>query len=317
MREILTQEEVDALLDAYDKGEIEEKPSPSGEPFCTPFDFLSRKLIGGVQQAILETIQDGFGKGVARYLSGALRKDIRVTPTSGYSETVSHFLPHFKGLSCIGLLSADGQGSRTFLAMSYHLAYALIDLMMGGDGKIEDPEDREISDLEVRLVQKMMAGMAGELSAAWSQVAPMAFRLEKLETCAKKIPVQDGQDQLYIMNLRLEAEEAISRDFCIALPFSLIEPLKARQAKADVDPKSGEIAAKMRGALAGIPVEVSVRLGEASIPIRRILSLSPGDVIETDREVNAPVSVLVEGKTKMTGHAGISRGKRAIKIAFH
>ncbi|MBI5420124.1 MAG: flagellar motor switch protein FliM [Deltaproteobacteria bacterium] len=314
MREILTQEEVDALLDAYDNGEIEDRPSSAQQTFCTPFDFMSRKLIGGVQQTILEIIQDGFAKGTSGHLSGALHREITVVTTSSYSETVSSFLSHFKGPSCLGLLTAESAGGRMFLAMSPYLAYALIDLMLGGEGNIEDPEGREFSTLEVRLIHRLMTGITTELTKAWSQIAPMRFVFEKVETHAKKIAVADGQDQLYIINLRLAADTALSRDFCVALPIALIEPLKSRQVKSEIDPKSGEFAARLRGMLHGIPVELSVMLGEAQIPIRDILSLKPGDVIATDREANSHVSILVEGKPKMAGRAGISRGKRAIKI---
>ncbi len=314
MREILTQEEVDALLDAYDKGEVEAMASPGQPSLCTPFDFMSRKLIGGVQQTILEIIQDGFAKGAGAHLSATLHRDIRITTASTYSETVSGFLSHFKGPACIGLLTADAPGGRTYLAMSPFLAYALIDLLLGGDGNIEDPDGREFSALEIRLVQTLLSGLARELTKAWSQVSPQRFAFEKVETQVKKIAAADAQDPLYVMNLHLEADSGTGRDFCVALPLALIEPLKTRQVRPEADPKAGEFAARLRGSLEKVPVELSVVLGEAQVPIRDVLALKPGDLIATDRDVGSSVLVLVEGSSKLAGRAGISRGKRAVKI---
>jgi flagellar motor switch protein FliM len=318
MREILTQEEVDALLEAYDKGEVKEAAGPDTPSFCTPFDFMSRKLIGGVQQTILEIIQDAFSKGAGGHLAGVLRREIRVTTASTYNETVTGFLSHFKGSVCIGLLSADAPGGRTFLAMSPFLAYALIDLMLGGDGNIEDPEEREFSAAEIRLVQTILSGLAKELTKAWSQVSPRRFVLEKVETRAKKISAGDGQDSLYVMNMRLEAEAGPAREFCVALPLSLIEPLKSREVRGpEADPKAEEFSARLKGMLETVPVEVSVLLGETQIPIREVLSLKPGDLIATERDAGSCVRVFVEGMSKLSGRAGISRGKRAVKITVN
>ena len=105
MREILTQEEVDALLEAYDKGEIEDASS-SAPGFYTPFDFHSSKPIADAHQIVIETIQDGISKGIAVHLSGALHHEVKVTPSSSYTETAAGFLSNFKGPSCVGLIAA-------------------------------------------------------------------------------------------------------------------------------------------------------------------------------------------------------------------
>ncbi len=313
MRDILTQEEVDALLDACDKGEIGEEP-PTSPEFYTPFDFSSRKLIGGVQQTLLERIQDALSKGMASSLGAILQKEITVSATSAYTEPAEAFLSNFKGPSCIALLSADAARDTTYVALSPFLAYALIDLMLGGDGNIKEPEGKEFSTLEVRMVRKIFDGMTSELSKAWSQAFPCRFATTRVETNPKGIPDGGGQDPLYIMNIHIGTETGLSRDFSIAVPFSLVEPHKAAAAPKEADPRAKEFAATIQQRVEAVNVGVSVLLGEAHVPVREILSLKPGDVIATDREVVAPVSVLVEGKPKFWGRAGVSRGRRAVKI---
>ena len=101
MREILTQEEVDALLEAFDKGEIGDA-RPSAPGFCTPFDFHSRKPIADAQQIIMETIQDGIAKGVAVHLSGALHHEVKVTPSSSYGESRRGSSPISRGRPASG-----------------------------------------------------------------------------------------------------------------------------------------------------------------------------------------------------------------------
>lgn len=54
-------------------------------------------------------------------------------------------------------------------------------------------------------------------------------------------------------------------------------------------------------ALKDIIMTVSVRLGEAQMPLRQVLELAPGSVVELDRLVGEPVSVLVNGHPFATG----------------
>ncbi len=313
MREILTQEEVDALLEAYDSGEIEDTPIAGAS--STPFDFLSRKPVGGVQETLIELIHDGSAKGCAVYLTGIIRRDIKCSNASAYTESTGNFLSNFKGRSCIGILSSEKTPSHAFLAMSPFLAYALVDLMLGGDGRIAEPDDRDFSVLEVRMARKIMEGITGELSKAWTAIAPGRFSFVKVETNPKMLPPFQELDPLYVMNFRVESDTGLSRDFTIALPFGLIESLKGQQGEAEaVDPKASEYAALMRDAVEEIMVSVEVMLGEVSLPIREILSLKPGDVITTEQEIDAPVGIMVEGLAKLSGRPGISRGNRAIKI---
>ncbi|GAB4361652.1 MAG: flagellar motor switch protein FliM [Deltaproteobacteria bacterium] len=314
MREILTQEEVSTLIDAHEKGELPGESPPSPDSACAPYDFLSKKLIGGVQQTILEIIQESFSKGTGALLSGMLHREIQVAGVSNYSESVSSFLSHFQETSCIGVISSGSHCSKTFLAFSGELAYSLIDLLLGGDGTAKAPPDREFSPLELRLAHRLLSGILAELTRAWSDVVPTKFTLDCVETTAKRIPLPDGQEQVYVMNLRITTDTDLSRDFCVALPLALIEPLKSKQIRTEADPEAGEFERRLRAVLETIPVEVSAELGETQVPIRRILSLHTGDVLPTDHEIQGPVIVKVEGFPKMTGGAGLSRGKRAIKI---
>ena len=313
MREILTQEEVDALLEAYDKGEIEDASS-SAPGFYTPFDFHSSKPIADAHQIIIETIQDGISKGIAVHLSGALHHEVKVTPSSSYTETAAGFLSNFKGASCVGLIAAENTPGNVFLALTPFIAYSLIDLMLGGEGKIEEIEEKEFSPLELRLVRRILEGITAEIPKAWARFAPLALTFGKMETNPRMLPSRESQDPLYVMNYRLEAEGGFSRDFSLALPFSLLEPLKTAPVPVERDTKSAQLAARIRDGLNGIPLAITGILGETHLPVREILSLKPGDVLETSREVTMPVLLLVGGKPKLTGRPGVSNGKRAVKI---
>lgn len=314
MREILTQEEVDALLEAYDSGEISEQ-APSEGGFFTPFDFSSRKLIGGAQQNTLERIQDALAKGCTTAMTQTLGRDATVTVSSTYTEPNAGFLAHFKHACCLGILTVGSVRGSGFLALSPYLAYAFIDLMLGGEGKVVIPEGKEFTVLETRIVKRVVEALAIESTRAWSTVLPDArFSVVKIETIPKNLPGTDIQDPLYIVNLHVETDSGLSRDFSLAVPFSLLDPLKETAPAPEVDPKAKEMSSELTDRLGSIPVGITVRMGEAYLPVQEILSLKVGDVITTGTGTTDPIVLLVEGKPKLLARAGNSRGKRAVKI---
>jgi len=58
-----------------------------------------------------------------------------------------------------------------------------------------------------------------------------------------------------------------------------------------------------------------VELGRADISVRNFLNLKSGDIVSLDQEVDKPLSVTVEGKTKFKGFQGSFKGHQALKIS--
>jgi flagellar motor switch protein FliN len=53
--------------------------------------------------------------------------------------------------------------------------------------------------------------------------------------------------------------------------------------------------------LADIELELCVEIGRARLPLRQLLALTPGSVVELDRALGEPVDVLVNGKLVARG----------------
>lgn len=63
-----------------------------------------------------------------------------------------------------------------------------------------------------------------------------------------------------------------------------------------------------------IPVEVTVELGRAKIPIRSLLQLAQGSVIELDRLAGEPLDVLVNGCLIAQGEVVVVNDKFGIRL---
>lgn len=66
--------------------------------------------------------------------------------------------------------------------------------------------------------------------------------------------------------------------------------------------------------LADIPVQVAVEIGRVRLPLRDLLNLEPGAILELDRAADAPVDVLVNGRLVAHGEVVVIGGEFAVRV---
>jgi flagellar motor switch protein FliN/FliY len=66
--------------------------------------------------------------------------------------------------------------------------------------------------------------------------------------------------------------------------------------------------------LADVQVELAVEIGRVKLPLRDLLSLEPGSVLELDRSADAPVDVLVNGCLVARGEVVVIDGEFGVRI---
>ena len=63
-----------------------------------------------------------------------------------------------------------------------------------------------------------------------------------------------------------------------------------------------------------IPVQLSVELGRTKVPIKQVLQLKPGSIVELDSVAGEPVDVLVNGYLIAQGEVVVVNGKFGIRL---
>ena len=66
--------------------------------------------------------------------------------------------------------------------------------------------------------------------------------------------------------------------------------------------------------LADVQVELAVEIGRVKLPLRDLLSLAPGSVLELDRAADAPVDVLVNGCLVARGEVVVIDGEFGVRV---
>jgi flagellar motor switch protein FliN len=68
------------------------------------------------------------------------------------------------------------------------------------------------------------------------------------------------------------------------------------------------------GLLCDIELDVSLQFGSREMPLREVLELGPGDVVELDRHVSEPVDLVIGDRIVARGEVVIVSGNFALRI---
>lgn len=90
----------------------------------------------------------------------------------------------------------------------------------------------------------------------------------------------------------------------------------AAPAPAEVASEAGQLALNSRtiGLLLDVDLPVSISFGKTRLPMKEVLKLTTGSIVELDRDVNDPVEVLVNQRLIARGEVVVVEGNYGVKI---
>jgi len=315
MSDILSQEEIDALLTSMNNGEVDIEQDKDDEVHVEPYDLTSKDIMLHDQFHALKEIIDKFTKLACSSISSALQKRIDVKTSATEMIKFGEFINGFSGTASFTVFDMDPLSGSALLAIEPNLVFSMIDCMFGGDGK-ELGKPRDFTLIEQRLIQKMAMSIIGCLEEAWALVCPIKTSLKKSETRPDFVNLYSPTDFVLIMVFSIE-HEAFTGNINFCIPYFMLEPIKEKLSARYIVGATTETKwnAQLYSLFNSVKVDVIAELGRAKqITGNDLLALKSGDILQLDTRVYDPLTVTVESVPKYLGMPGIVGGNRAIQI---
>jgi flagellar motor switch protein FliM len=322
MPEILTQEEVDSLLSAVTKGGLprpsEAMPSPRRQRNVLVYDFRRPNRISKEQVRTLQILHDTFARTVNFSLSAYLRSLVEVRLTSLEQLTYGEFILSVLPPSALGIFEMAPLKGGAVLDINPHVVFPMIDRILGGSGRASI-QVRELTEIERKLLERIIRRLLVDLQQAWLQVGKFEIRLLNLETNPQFVQLTSANEIAILATFDVRVGE-VNGVMSLCLPFAMLEPILPKLVTqrwfdaAAAGETGGAAAEEMTRHLRTIPVDVRAVVGAGQIPIGRLTRLAPGDILPlaTGRELR--VTLEVEGRPLFAGRVGQRQRKRAVEI---
>lgn len=315
--QILSQEEINALLSAMDSGEVdvEEKMKPEVKAEARSYDLTSQSLMLRDQFDALDEVYDKFVNLLNVRVTNSLQRAIEVKQVSKEIVKFGEFLHAFSNPTGFSIFTMEPLIGSALLAVEPNLCFALIDCMFGGAGRPLG-RVREFTQIEKRMLSKFYQEVLVELQRAWQVAYNIKVVQKKTESKPEFVNLVSPGDLVLIFVFSVSGEE-FSGNIHICTPFLMLEPVKDKLSSRYLREKDRAHAFKSQLSvlLRDTRVNLVAELGRTVTTIGRVLELEQDEIIKITTGPQDPVVIKVEGTPKYLGMPGAVKGNRAVQIS--
>lgn len=319
MGNILSQEEVDALLRGISGGLVETEAEKYHEPGeIMAYDLTSQDRIIRGRMPTLEMTNEKFARMFRTTLSSLLRKVIAVTAVSADMIKFGEFLKTLPVPTSLHLFRMDPMRGTAIFVVESKVIFTLVDIIFGGAGvEAYKIEGREFTAIENNLIKKVVLNALTDLEKSWKSLIDLKVSYQRAEINPQFVQIVPPTDVVIVINFEIEIEYT-SGIISICIPYSMLEPIKDKLA-AGFQSEQLEVdkgwTNRFKEGLLQSYVEIMAELGRAQIHGKDVVNLKKGDVIQLDQYASDPLDVYVEGIIKYKGYPGNFKGNQAVQIS--
>ncbi len=320
MPQVLSQDEIDALLKGIESGDTEEAfdtPDIDGNT-ATPYDLISQDRIIRSGVPTLETIHERFARMFQLTLSSAPRKVVNISVRSTELIKFGEFLKTLPVPSSLNLFRMNPLRGNALMVLETRLVFALIDLLLGGTGESEvKAKRRDFTPIEQKIVKRAVVSALEDIQNAWRPVFPVQVTYTRSETNPQFLAIVAQSDMVVVVTVDVAMGKA-PMTLCLCIPCSMIEPIHNKLDpgfQANQNEEDHVLGNRLRDNIREACVNILVELGHAELSAEDFLKLKVGDIVLLNQESSEPLDILVEGVPKFKGFQGSYKGNQAVKIA--
>ena len=318
MANILSQEEVDALLRGISGGEIETGlVGLQGPSDVMTYDLTSQDRVIRGRMPTLVMANEKFARMFRTTLSSLLRKVTSVSAVSTDMMKFGEFLRSLPVPTSMHLCRLDPLRGSALIIVESKIIFMLVDIIFGGSGRNAFKiEGREFTAIESNIIKKVILSALGDIEKAWQSLVELKITYQRSEINPQFIQLVPPTDVVIVSTFEIEVEYS-SGTISICIPSSTLSPLRDR---LQAGYQSEQLEAdrtwvnRFKGGLLASKVDLSARLGSAEINASEVINLKKGDVIPLSQSLTDPINLYVEGVMKFRGRPVIYKGNQAVQV---
>lgn len=320
MADILSQEEIDALLDVVeDEGDDILEGSDDNllpQRQVTLYDFKRPNRVSKEQLRAFRGVHDKMARSLASQISSIMRSIVEIQLHSVDQMTYGEFLmslPNPTSFNVFSMKPLEGSG---VIEINPSIAFPMLDRLLGGKGEPFDAS-REFSDIELSLFETILRVMMSTLKEAWGPVMEIYPSIESKESSPNVVQIV-AQNEIVVMVVMEIIIGHSSGMMNLCYPVISLEPVLPKLASRDL--MLNETSSKksrnteLQVLLGGAQVTVEANLGESELTLKDILDLKEGDVVRLSNAADDIVEVCIDGKSRFQGEIGLRRFRKSIQI---
>ncbi len=316
MEDILSQDEVDALLKGMGGGEVDtEDDDTSDGSVAKAYDFTNQERIVRGRLPALDIINERFARGFQRHFNEMIMASVEVTAGEVKIIKMIDYLRNLFVPTSLNIYRIDPLNGVALFILDSKLIFTAVDIYFGGTGLLPFKiEGREYTPVEMSMVRSILDITTENLAKAWGPVMDIDIEYMHSEMNPKFAGIVDPTDMIVVSQINVRFEGVEGR-VDIVMPYAMLEPVRDKLEEG-VQNLQGESdnrwSRTLKEEAKNIEIGLSVNLTELHMSMDDLMKMKKGDIIPL--EMPKQVTIQAEGISIMRGSLGESNQKKAVKI---
>lgn len=328
MSEVLTQSQIDALLNSVQESGLNRVAKPESEQTrFRKYDFNTPKKFTKDRLRLLNSVYENYSRILASYLSSMLRLTCEIELVNVEEQRYYEFnnaLTEDDIIAFVGVTldkESEPEEEPVMMQVSQSIIYCMIDRMLGGTGDIydDDEDGGGYTEIELAIYENVVQYMTPPMSDVWQNYVNMQFKYEKIETNPRLIQSVGIDEIVVIVVFGIKMKETSGR-ITLSLPGSVLDQVfkqfeqvnnSQNRRKDHQSPRDRE------GIVKGVEsskLEITAKFGDSRITLEELYDIRVGDILNLNIPRGSDLELCVENRPWFKGRLGVLKDHVAVKI---
>ncbi|WP_010093415.1 flagellar motor switch protein FliM [Ornithinibacillus scapharcae] len=318
--EVLSQNEIDALLSALTTGDMdaEELKKEEKEKRVRVYDFKRALRFSKDQIRSIGRIHENYARLLTTLFSSQLRTYVNISVASVDQIPYEEFIRSVPKVTVMNLYNVPPLDGKIIMEVNPNITYGMLDRLLGGRGDSINKIDN-LTEIESILISQLFQKTTMSLKEAWASLIDIEPELEEMEINPQFLQLVSPNETVVVVSLNTAIGE-ISGMINICIPHIVLEPIISKLSvqywmqNNTSQKRDPEAADKLAKNLENVHVDAKAILGETTINIQQFLDLASNDVIALKHPIDEPLVLKVNDEPKFHVQPGKHRNKLSVQV---
>ncbi|WP_313468940.1 flagellar motor switch protein FliM [Carnobacterium sp.] len=322
MKQVLSQQEIDSLLQAVESGEIDAKglEEQEKENKVKSYDFKRPARLSKEYISTLNMIFEEFAKIIGNLLSTQVRTNVDLQLASIEQVSFDEFVHSVPRFTLMGMFHSEPLEGTQIVELSPQLCLQLIDLLCGSSevgNSTEEVTKESFTDIEMAILEDILLDFIRSFELVWREIAELKTSLDTTETNPQLLQNMSPNEPVVLITFTVELFEVRTFvNLCVPYIFfeSILDKLSLRNWFHSEKETDHSDSGKIEKSLSLAKVNLEVLLGEATMTLENFLQLELGDIIPLDGKTSDPLIMAVEQRPHYLVKPGLKGKNMAVEV---
>jgi flagellar motor switch protein FliM len=320
MNQVLSQDEIDALLKGISDGDVEterEVVPPPPEVEAQTYDFI--KVIKAKKEKLpaLQFVYDRFAKSFSSALSLFMEREAEILMSPMEYLEYNDLVKALPLPTNMNVVATENPKGFFIVVFDAKLIFSVLESIFGGSEiSAQRIEGREFTKIEVKVIKKLIDLVCSEMEKAWNPVFQMTCSYSRSEMNPNYVTMVAPEEIINLTEFSI-AIENMNSWMKVCVPWALLEPIKSylisTPSREDREMRERWMR-QLKDKILEVPLDLKAVLGRKKLSLQEFKMLSEEVVIMVDKHMDDPVSVEISGKERLLGRIGAFKGNKAIML---